>query len=170
MRMNYDSVRRDMKKLRALAEECEASVATCTKYQNELSQYWEGESADAYKDGLRKLKTNHQKLAQDIERAASLIQSVADDMEEEDRRIAAEIARKKMAAAAASASTGKAASGTSKTASSSAKTVSNTAKAATNAVSNAAKSAKSSSSTAKTGDSTLAKAVSNLVSKLFGKG
>ena len=163
MRMNYDSVRRDMKKLRALAEECEASVATCTKYQNEISQYWEGDSANAYKEGLRKLKTKHQKLAQDIERAASLIQSVADDMEEEDRRLAAEIARKKMAAVAASASTGKAAS-------SGAKSASNAAKAASNAVSNAAKSAKSSSSSAKTGSSTLAKAVSNLVSKLFGKG
>ena len=163
MRMNYDSVRRDMKKLRALAEECEASVATCTKYQNEISQYWEGDSANAYKEGLRKLKTKHQKLAQDIERAASLIQSVADDMEEEDRRLAAEIARKKMAAVAASASTGKAAS-------SGAKSASNAAKAASNAVSNAAKSAKSSSSSAKTGSSTLAKAVGNLVSKLFGKG
>lgn len=165
MRMNYDSVRRDMKKLRALAEECEASVATCTKYQNEISQYWEGDSANAYKEGLRKLKTKHQKLAQDIERAASLIQSVADDMEEEDRRLAAEIARKKMAAELGAQMNANVFGA--KTSSGGSKTAASTAKAITNTVKNIAK---SSSSSPKTGSTSLGKAVSNLVSKLFGKG
>lgn len=161
MRINYDSVRRDMKKLRALAEECEASAKTCTKYQNELSQYWEGEAADSYKEGLRMLKTKNQKLAQDIERAAALIQSVADDMEAEDRRIAAEIAKKKVGASSASASSGtaKAASGGTNAAAKAVQTVTNTAKAAV-----------SSSSSAKTGSSTLTNAVNGLISKLFGKG
>lgn len=161
MRMNYNNVRRDMKKLRALAEECEASAKTCTKYQNELSQYWDGKSADAYKEGLRRLNAQSQKLAQDIERAAALIQSVADDMEEEDRRIAAEIAGKKLASTSGSMSSGaaKASSGSSNAASKTAKTTTN-----------ASKAAKSSGSSAKTGNYTLEKTVSNLISRLFGKG
>ena len=154
MRMNYSSVRRDMKKLRALAEECEAAAATCNKYQNELSQYWEGDSANAYKEGLRTLKVKNQKLAQDIERAAALIQSVADDMEEEDRRLAAEIARKKMAGALNTKSIGNALGV--KSSSGSAKTASGAAGAVTNTV--------------KAGSSTLNNAVNDLVSRLFGKG
>lgn len=162
MRMNYDSVRQDAKKLRALAEECEASAKTCVKYQNELSQYWAGTAADAYKDGLRQLKSKNLKLAQDIERIADLIRSVADEMEAEDRRIAAEIARKAAVAAAKKASSASrpavlvAGSG-------------NIGKAAGNAIRKTMLSS-GTSATGKTGSSTLIGTVNDLVSRLFGKG
>ena len=86
-------------------------------------------------------------------------------MEEEDRRLAAEIARKKMAAELGAQMNANAFGA--KTSSGGSKTAASTAKAITNTVKNIAK---SSSSSPKTGSTSLGKAVSNLVSKLFGKG
>lgn len=152
MKINYDSVRRDAKKLRAVAEDCEAAAKTCSKYQNELRQYWQGSAADTYADGLMRLNKKNRDLARRIEQLSAQITSVANELEEEDRRLAAKIAAKRTAGAvSAAASAGKAVS----------KSVTSAVKAA---------SSSRSSSTPKTNTSTLAQSVSSLLSRLFGKG
>lgn len=157
MRLNYDSVRRDAKKLRALADDCEAAAKTCSKYRNELNQYWQGSAADSYAAGLSQLNKKNTALARQIEQLAAQITAVANELEEEDRRLAAQIAAKKISGAASSA----------KTAASSAGTKS-AAKAASKAAGSAGSAAKKTAS--KSSSKTLFDAASALISKLFGKG
>ena len=146
MKMNYNSVRRDMQKLRALGADCEAAARTCTKYETGLDQYWEGSAAGAYKEALRMLKKKNQALARQIAEAAALIQSVADELEEEDRRIAAQISRRSASAAKSAGSAVKAAGAAAKT---------------VNAATTAA---------AKQSAAGMSNAVNDLLSKMFGKG
>ena len=157
MRLNYDSVRREAKKLRALADDCEAAAKTCSKYRNELNQYWQGSAADSYAAGLSQLNKKNTALARQIEQLAAQITAVANELEEEDRRLAAQIAAKKISGAASSA----------KTAASSAGTKS-AAKAASKAAGSAGSAAKKTAS--KSSSKTLFDAASALISKLFGKG
>ena len=145
MRLNYDSVRRDAKKLRALADDCEAAAKTCSKYRNELNQYWQGSAADSYAAGLSQLNKKNTALARQIEQLAAQITAVANELEEEDRRLAAQIAAKKISGAASSA-----------------------AKAASKAAGSAGSAAKKTAS--KSSSKTLFDAASALISKLFGKG
>lgn len=154
MKINYDSVRRDAKKLRALADDCEAAARTCSKYQNELSQYWQGSSADSYAAGLAQLNRKNKALAIQIEQLSAQITAVANELEEEDRRLAAQIAAKKISGASSSASITPSVTPIAKAA---AKTVSATASATSKAAS-------------KSNTSTLLDSASKLISKLFGKG
>lgn len=166
MRLNYDSVRRDAKKLRALADDCEAAAKTCSKYRNELNQYWQGSAADSYAAGLSQLNKKNTALARQIEQLAAQITAVANELEEEDRRLAAQIAAKKISGAASSAKTAASSAGT-KTTASSAGTKS-AAKAASKAAGFAGSAAKKTAS--KSSSKTLFDAASALISKLFGKG
>ena len=154
MRMNYDSVRRDMQKLRALGEDCETAARTCTKYETGLDQYWEGSAAEAYKEALRMLKKKNQDLARQITEAAALIQSVADELEEEDRRIAAQISRKSAGSAAKTAGAVSKASDAVSATGAAAKTVNSAATAAA----------------AKQSAADMSDAVNDLLSKMFGQG
>lgn len=154
MKINYDSVRRDAKKLRALAEDCEAAAKTCSKYKNELGQYWQGNAADAYADGLMRLNKKNQDLARRIEQLSAQITSVANELEEEDRRLAAKAAAKRVTGTVSSA------------AASAGKTVS---QGVTSAV-KAAGSSITSSSAPKTNTATLVQSATSLLSRLFGKG
>lgn len=146
MKLNYDAVRRDAKKLRALADDCEAAAKTCSNYQSELGQYWQGASADSYLAGLAQLQQKNKNLARSIEQLSAQITAVADELEE-DRRLAAQIAAKR---AAVIASTVKA---TVKTAASAGAVLSGT----------------TSATTPKTNTSTLLESASDLLSRLFGK-
>lgn len=147
MKLNYDAVRRDAKKLRALADDCEAAAKTCSNCQSELGQYWQGASADSYLAGLAQLQQKNKNLARSIEQLSAQITAVADELEEEDRRLAAQIAAKR---AAVIASTVKA---TVKTAASAGAVLSGT----------------TSATTPKTNTSTLLESASDLLSRLFGK-
>ena len=175
MRLNYDSVRRDAKKLRALADDCEAAAKTCSKYRNELNQYWQGSAADSYAAGLSQLNKKNTALARQIEQLAAQITAVANELEEEDRRLAAQIAAKKISGAASSAKTAASSAGT-KTAASLAGTkttasstgTKSAAKAASKAAGSAGSAAKKTAS--KSSSKTLFDAASALISKLFGKG
>ena len=151
MKLNYDIVRRDAGRLRALADDCEAAAKTCSKYRNELNQYWQGSAADSYAAGLAQLNKKNKALARQIEQLASQITAVANELEEEDRRLAAQIAARKISNAASSAKS--AASSTS--AKSTAKT--------------ASKAAGSAGSASKSSTKTLLDTASDLISKLFGK-
>lgn len=71
MKLNYDAVRRDAKKLRALADDCEAAAKTCSNYQSELGQYWQGASADSYLAGLAQLQQKNKNLARSIEQLSA---------------------------------------------------------------------------------------------------
>lgn len=106
MRINYDSVRAEARKLQNVAAECDASAQVCQKYQNELSVYWEGNAANAYMGGLGQLHRKNKALAEQIRNLSQQIVAVANDMEESDRRLAAQIAQRnaavKTVAAAAS--------------------------------------------------------------------
>lgn len=146
MKLNYDAVRRDAKKLRALADDCEAAAKTCSNYQSELGQYWQGASADSYLAGLAQLQQKNKNLARSIEQLSAQITAVADELEEEDRRLAAQIAAKR---AAEIASTVKA---TVKTAASAGAALRDTTSVAP-----------------KTNTSTLLESASDLLSRLFGK-
>lgn len=157
MRLNYDSVRRDAKKLRALADDCEAAAKTCSKYRNELNQYWQGSAADSYAAGLSQLNKKNTALARQIEQLAAQITAVANELEEEDRRLAAQIAAKKISGAASSAKTTASSAGTK-----------SAAKAASKAAGSAGSAAKKTAS--KSSSKTLFDAASALISKLFGKG
>lgn len=157
MRLNYDSVRRDAKKLRALADDCEAAAKTCSKYRNELNQYWQGSAADSYAAGLSQLNKKNTALARQIEQLAAQITAVANELEEEDRRLAAQIAAKKISGAASSAKTAASSVGTK-----------SAAKAASKAAGSAGSAAKKTAS--KSSSKTLFDAASALISKLFGKG
>ena len=156
MRLNYDSVRRDAKKLRALADDCEAAAKTCSKYRNELNQYWQGSAADSYAAGLSQLNKKNTALARQIEQLAAQITAVANELEEEDRRLAAQIAAKKISGAASSAKTAASSVGTK-----------SAAKAASKAAGSAGSAAKKTAS--KSSSKTLFDAASALISKLFGK-
>ena len=94
MRIDYNNVRAEAKKLLNVAAECESSAQVCGKYQNELALYWEGNAADAYIRGLQQLSRKNQNLAQQIKQLSRQITAVANDLEESDRRLAAQIAQK----------------------------------------------------------------------------
>lgn len=174
MKINYDSVRRDAKKLKALAEDCETAAQTCSKYKNELNQYWQGAAADSYVGGLAQLNKKNKALANQIQELAAQITAVANELEEEDRRLAAQIAARKVSDLAKNVTS---ATGTvSKT-----NTVSTVRKAA-DTISKAGGTTKKTadavgkvgsavtSAVSKTGTKTTAGLVSDLVSRLFGKG
>ena len=152
MKIDYDSVRRDAKKLRALADNCEMTAKNCRRCQSELSQYWQGGAAASYAAGLAQLDKKNAALAKQIEEMAATITRVADEMEAEDRALAAKIAAR-------------AASALSSGASSSAKPVSSPVK----SVADAARSAVTTVTT-KNNASTLASQAFDLVSRLFGRG
>lgn len=159
MKIDYDSARRDAKKLRALAEDCEAAAKTCSKYQNELSLYWQGSAADSYVSGLAQLRKKNQELAKSIEQLSAQITMTVNELEEADRRLAAKIASKRVTGAGS----------TSKTA--------NYVTAAANRVASAAKdvmtgvqSGSGAKTSAKTNTNTLVQSAFDMVSKLFGKG
>lgn len=152
MRIDYDSVRRNAKKLRALADNCETTAKNCRRCQSELSQYWQGGAAASYAEGLAQLEKKNAALAKQIQEMAATITRVADEMEEEDRALAAKIASR----AAASLSSGVKA--TAKPVSSPVKSVADTAKSAVTAA------------TSKNNVSTLASQAFDLVSQLFGRG
>lgn len=97
MRIDYNSVRAEAKKLLNVAAECETSAQTCGKYQNELAVYWEGNAADAYIRGLQQLNRKNQELALQIRQLSQQITAVANDLEESDRRLAAQIAQRNAA-------------------------------------------------------------------------
>lgn len=103
MRINADSVRSDAKKLLQAAEACRVNADVCRNCQNELSLYWEGEAANAYMNSLAQLNRKSQTLEQQIQQLSSQIIWVANEIEEEDRRIAAENARRAAAQAQANA-------------------------------------------------------------------
>ena len=147
MKLNYDAVRRDAKKLRALADDCEAAAKTCSNYQSELGQYWQGASADSYLAGLAQLQQKNKNLVRSIEQLSAQITAVADELEEEDRRLAAQIAAKRAAVIAS--------------------TVNATVKTAASA--GAVLSGTTSATTPKTNTSTLLESASDLLSRLFGK-
>ncbi len=147
MKLNYDAVRRDAKKLRALADDCEAAAKTCSNYQSELGQYWQGASADSYLAGLAQLQQKNKNLARSIEQLSAQITAVADELEEEDRRLAAQIAAKRAAVIAS--------------------TVKATVKTVVSA--GAVLSGTTSATTPKTNTSTLLESASDLLSRLFGK-
>ena len=147
MKLNYDAVRRDAKKLRALADDCEAAAKTCSNYQSELGQYWQGASADSYLAGLAQLQQKNKNLARSIEQLSAQITTVADELEEEDRRLAAQIAAKRAAVIAS--------------------TVKATVKTVVSA--GAVLSGTTSATTPKTNTSTLLESASDLLSRLFGK-
>lgn len=149
MRIDYDSARRNAKKLGALAENCETAAKRCRSCQAELSQYWKGGAADSYAAGLARLSQKNTALSQQIEQMARTIAWAADEMEEEDRALAAKIA------ARAAASKSQVKQSTPSAASSAKKT---------------AAAAKPAASAVKDNVSTLASAAMDLVSRLFGKG
>lgn len=159
MRINYESVRRDAQKLRRLAGECETAAKTCSKCQNELPQYWQGGAADSYAAGLAQLNRKNRMLAGEIEQLAAQIIAVANELEEEDRRLAAKIAARRTGSAASAAG-----GANGKMVSSRVSAVSKVASAATDAIGQAAK------KTAKSNTSTILQAATGLLSKLFGKG
>lgn len=157
MKINYDSVRRDAKKLRALADDCEAAARSCSKYQNELPQYWQGSSADSYTAGLARLNKKNKALANQIEQLAAQITAVANELEEEDRRLAAQIAAKKISGTVSAA----------KGASSSSRFASDVVPIAATLTNYTP--ASLTSTVAKISSSTIQDSVSSLISKLFGK-
>lgn len=172
MRINYDSVRRDAKKLKALAEDCETAAGTCSKYKNELNQYWQGAAADSYVSGLAQLNRKNKALANQIQELAAQITAVANELEEEDRRLAAQIAARKVGDLAKSVTTGtvgktNTVSTVKKTADTISKAGSTTKKAA-DAVGKVGSAV--TAAVSKTGTKTTAGLVSDLVSRLFGKG
>ena len=153
MKINYDSVRRDAKKLRSLADECEKAAEICRRYQGQLAtaQYWQGSAADAYANGLGQLNKKNTALAREVEQLASLITRVANEMEEEDRALAAKISSRTAGVARSAATTA--------------------GKTASSAVSSAADVIRNVTTTVqKTNTSTVASAAASLLSKLFGKG
>ena len=152
MKIDYDSVRRNAKKLRALADNCETTAKNCRRCQSELSQYWQGGAAAAYAAGLAQLDKKNAALAKQIEQMAATITRVADEMEAEDRALATKIAAR-------------AATGVSRGVSSSAKPVSSPVKSVADTVKSAVTTA-----TAKSNVSTLASQAFDLVSQLFGRG
>lgn len=103
MRIDYNNVRAEAKKLQNVAAECDAGAQVCTRYQNELPVYWEGDAAQAYIRGLQQLSRKNQALAENIRQLSRQITLVANELEESDRRLAAQIARRNAAAAAAAA-------------------------------------------------------------------
>lgn len=172
MKLNYDSVRRDAKKLRAVADDCEAAAKTCSKYQNELSQYWQGSAADSFAQALAQLNKKNKAMAKQIEELAAQITAVANELEEEDRRLAAQIAARKVGDLAKSVTTGtvgktNTVSTVKKTADTISKAGSTTKKAA-DAVGKVGSAV--TAAVSKTGTKTTAGLVSDLVSRLFGKG
>lgn len=94
MRIDYNNVRAEAKKLLNVAAECESGAQICGKYQNELAVYWEGNAADAYIRGLQQLSRKNQTLAQQVRQLSQQITAVANDLEESDRRLAAQIAQR----------------------------------------------------------------------------
>ena len=103
MRIDYNNVRAQAKKLLNVAAECESSAQVCGKYQNELALYWEGNAADAYIRGLQQLSRKNQNLAQQVKQLSQQITAVANDLEESDRRLAAQIAKRNAAQTAVAA-------------------------------------------------------------------
>lgn len=98
MKINYDSVRRDARRLGNLAEECDAAARVCRDYQSELPQFWKGDAAERYIAGLAQLRQKNTALSQEISRVANMITMVANEMEEEDRKLAAKIAARTQSA------------------------------------------------------------------------
>lgn len=103
MRIDYNSVRAEARKLQNVAAECDAGAQVCTRYQNELPVYWEGDAAQAYIRGLQQLSRKNQALAENIRQLSQQITLVANELEESDRRLAAQIAQRNAQAAAATA-------------------------------------------------------------------
>lgn len=163
MKINYNSVRKDAKKLRALADDCETAARTCSKYQNELPQYWQGSAANSYAAGLARLNRKNKALARQIEQLAAQITTVANELEEEDRRLAARIAAKKVAGTTTTAKKTSPLASTAKAAATPPKTTGTP-------VVNPSAASIAKTVISKSGGKTLLEAAYDLAAKLFGKG
>ena len=134
-----------------MAENCETVAKACRRCQGELGQYWQGDAANSYANGLAQLIRDNTDLAQEIRRMAAVITQVANEMEEEDRALAAKIAAQtasRAAGALSSSSAGVRATGAAPSVIPAAKTATRT----------------------KDNVSTLASSAFDLASRLFGRG
>lgn len=88
IRVDYDNARRQAQKLQAAADDCDEVVRKLKAHMGQLSNYWEGESAEAFINSVQTRIRELQSIKGNIETVAVHIRRVADELEKKERELA----------------------------------------------------------------------------------
>lgn len=95
IRVDYANARAQAKKLQAVASDCDDVVRQLNNAINSVPNCWDGESADAFVLSVQARIKEVRKIGSNAASVAAQIRRVADELEEAERRVQAEIAAQK---------------------------------------------------------------------------
>lgn len=91
IRVDYSNARAQAKKLQTVASDCNEVVRHLNSAINNVPNYWDGSSADAFILSVQSRIKDIKKISNDASILAAQIRRVADELEAAERRIQAEI-------------------------------------------------------------------------------
>ncbi len=89
--VDYDSARRQVKKLLLAAENCDEIIRNVNTQLKQLPNYWEGASADTFREILQQEIREIQNMKETITSVAHHIQKVACELEDKEKELVAAI-------------------------------------------------------------------------------
>lgn len=89
IRVDYDNARRQAQKLQAATDECDDVVRKLKTHMGQLSNYWEGEAAEAFFNSVQARIYEIQSIKENIEMVAVHIRRVADELEKKEKEFIA---------------------------------------------------------------------------------
>lgn len=91
IRVDYANARAQAKKLQAAADDCDQVVRQLKGTLSHIPSEWDGAAADAFSTGVQKRISEISSLAANTRSLAAQIRRVADELEETERRLKAQM-------------------------------------------------------------------------------
>ena len=89
IRVDYDNARRQAQKLQDAADDCDLAIRKLRLGTGQLSDFWEGASAETFTAAVQVQIAEIQKIKSSLESTALHIRKVADELERKEKELAA---------------------------------------------------------------------------------